>query len=165
MEEREHSFDEAKKALNKARRNNKISIVIWIVYIVVMVALAIAEGVTGHWGSMINTGCLIILAVYIILLHRSRGKDYIMLDESMNLIEHMFTSHKEYVEHVESINTWGGRSAEACRSDAGMRAAAEYAQAASAAPRPPMGSSRGAVGAARTHHPTAYRKRYFVLYN
>ena len=103
MNAREQSFKEAKEALNEARRNNKISIVIWIVYIVVMVALAIAEGVTGHWGSMINTGCLIILAVYIILLHRSRGKDYIMLDESMNLIEHMFTSHKEYVEHVESI--------------------------------------------------------------
>ena len=103
MEEREHSFDEAKKALNKARRNNKISIVIWIVYIVVMVALAIAEGVTGHWGSMLNTGGLIFLAVYIILQHHYRSNDFDMLEESLDLIEHMFTSHQEYVEHVEAI--------------------------------------------------------------
>lgn len=103
MGAREHSFKEAKEALNKARSNNKISIVIWIVYIVVMVALAIVEGVTGHWGSMINTGCLIILAVYIILLHRSRGRYFILLDASTNLIENMFTSHQEYVEYVESI--------------------------------------------------------------
>ena len=103
MNEIEHSFDEAKKSLNKARRNNKISIVIWIVYIVVMLVLAVIEGVTGHWGSMLNTGCLIILAVYIILLHRSIGKDYIMLNESMNMVERMRTAHQEYVEYVESI--------------------------------------------------------------
>lgn len=113
MKEREYIFDEAKKALNKARRNNKIIIFIWIVYIVVMVALAIAEGVTGHLGPMISTGCLIILAVYIILLHRSKDKDFILLDDCMDLIDHMFTSHQEYVEHVESIFAEARAAAEA----------------------------------------------------
>ena len=103
MEEREHNFKKAKEALNEARRSNKLSIVIWIVYIVVMLVLAVIEWITGRYGSMLNTGSLIILAVYIILLHRSRGKDYIMLDEDMDMIEHMFTSHQEYVEYVESI--------------------------------------------------------------
>lgn len=100
MEEREHSFKKAKEALNEARRSNKLSIVIWIVYIVVMLVLSVIEGITGHYGSMLNTGSLIILAVYIILLHMSKGKDYIMLDEDMNMIEHMFTSHQEYVESI-----------------------------------------------------------------
>lgn len=103
MEEREHNFKKAKEALNEARRSNKLSIVIWIVYIVVMLVLAVIEGITGRYDSMLNTGSLIILAVYIILLHRSRGKDYIILDENMNMIEHMFTSHQEYIEYVESI--------------------------------------------------------------
>ena len=103
MDKKTHIFDEAKKALNKDRRKNKLCIVIWIVYIVVMLVLAVIEGITGRYGSMLNTGSLIILAVYIILLHRSKGYLFRMFDKIMDLVEHMHTTHQEYIEYVESI--------------------------------------------------------------
>lgn len=101
--EREENFNECIKALEIAGKNQKICMIIWFVAAGSMFGLAIFGAVIGNWGSALMDIVLVITHLYIAFLHRSRIKDIGMMKESVEFIDLMITSQKEFHDKVEEI--------------------------------------------------------------